>query len=127
MITIKLSAESGRTIEKLKSLPNTLRKALVLSVDQGALEIQNRSKELAPYKTGNLRRSITKSLIPASGGLSQRIGTDVVYAAIHEFGGVTGRGHRTRIKARPYFRPAIKEKTPKIKQIFEKNIANAVK
>ena len=29
------------------------------------------------------------------------------YARIHEFGGMTGRGHRTRLPARPYVRPSF--------------------
>ena len=32
---------------------------------------------------------------------------DAVYARIHEFGGRTGRGHRTRLPARPYIRPSF--------------------
>lgn len=30
-------------------------------------------------------------------------GSNVPYAAIHEFGGMTGRGHKANIPARPYF------------------------
>jgi phage virion morphogenesis protein len=30
------------------------------------------------------------------------VGTDIVYAAIHQFGGETGRGNKTIIPARPF-------------------------
>ena len=30
------------------------------------------------------------------------IGTDMIYAAIHQFGGLAGRGHVVEIPARPY-------------------------
>lgn len=127
MISIKLSPEARANIKKLQNLPDKLKRALMLSVDQGALEIMNKSKELAPYKTGTLRRSITKSILPGSGGLSQRIGSNLVYAAIQEFGGLAGRGHSSRIPAKRYFRRAIEQKQGKIKQIFDRNLKNAVK
>jgi phage virion morphogenesis protein len=34
---------------------------------------------------------------------SVEIGTNVVYAAIHQFGGYAGRGHKSYIPPRPYF------------------------
>lgn len=47
---------------------------------------------------GLLRGSITYEATP------QRVvvGTNVVYAAIHQFGGMAGRGRKVRIPARPY-------------------------
>jgi phage virion morphogenesis protein len=30
------------------------------------------------------------------------VGSSMAYAAIHQFGGKTGKGHRTTIPARPY-------------------------
>lgn len=68
-------------------------------------EMTNISKELAPWDTGTLSRSI----LPETRPMSVVVGTDVVYARIHEFGGLTGRNHSTRIKARPYMQPALKE------------------
>jgi len=97
------------------------RKAAQVSLQQSALEVQNRAKRLAPFLTGNLRRSITHEVKP----LSAKIGTDVVYARIHEFGGRAGRNRRVRIrpyKGRGYLRPALKQSINKIKQIFTKNL-----
>jgi phage virion morphogenesis protein len=48
--------------------------------------------------TGRLRRSITAE----PGANSLAVGTNVVYAAIHQFGGMAGRGRKVRIPARPY-------------------------
>ncbi len=47
---------------------------------------------------GRLRGSIVYEATP------QRVvvGTNVVYAAIHQFGGMAGRGRKVRIPARPY-------------------------
>ena len=50
--------------------------------------------------TGRLRGSIAHTL--TDGGRGVEIGTNVVYAAIHQFGGRAGRGRRARIPARPY-------------------------
>lgn len=56
--------------------------------------------------TGNLRSSVAVAKLAA--GLVA-VFTNVVYAAIHEFGGLAGRGRSVNIPARPYFRPAIDE------------------
>jgi phage virion morphogenesis protein len=47
---------------------------------------------------GHLRDSITH--IP--GPDSVQVGTNLVYAAIHQFGGKAGRGHKVTLPARPY-------------------------
>lgn len=48
--------------------------------------------------TGRLRNSITSRAY----GDRVEIGTKVVYAAIHQFGGKAGRGRKVTIPARPY-------------------------
>lgn len=48
--------------------------------------------------TGRLRDSITHQ--SSDDGVS--VGTNVVYAAIHQFGGMTGRKRASQIPARPY-------------------------
>ena len=50
--------------------------------------------------TGRLRISIAHTV--TDGGRAVEVGSSVVYAAVHQFGGRTGRGRRTRIPARPY-------------------------
>lgn len=48
--------------------------------------------------TGSLRARITTS----SDRNSASIGSNISYAAIQHFGGMTGRNHKTKIEARPY-------------------------
>lgn len=48
--------------------------------------------------SGQLRSSITHT----AGRTQVEIGTTKIYGAIHQFGGQTGRGHKTTIRARPY-------------------------
>lgn len=60
--------------------------------------------------TGTLRRSVhaTAPRQTGPGRWEVEAGGSVVYARIQELGGVTGRGHRTRLPARPYLRPAAR-------------------
>lgn len=53
--------------------------------------------------TGRLRNSITKRLRGNSG---VEIGTNVVYAAIHQFGGQAGRGRKVNIPQRSFLATA---------------------
>ena len=50
--------------------------------------------------TGRLRGSITHDV--AADGREVLVGSNVVYAAIHQFGGQAGRGRKVTLPARPY-------------------------
>lgn len=101
-----------------------LKRALV----SGALLIVNEAKRLAPYETGNLRRSLHVGGEGAAGGLEGSttggdiggqatgpdwaevsVGTNVEYAARREFGfeGTDSLGRTYHDPATPYLRPAI--------------------
>jgi phage virion morphogenesis protein len=59
----------------------------------------NTKKALTLVRTGRLRNSLTYKAGPDE----VAVGTNVVYAAIHQFGGETGRkGARFKMPARPY-------------------------
>lgn len=49
-------------------------------------------------------------------------GTRVPYAAIHEFGGMAGRGHKVHIPGRPYLGPALQDETPTIVNLFDQKL-----
>jgi len=58
-----------------------------LGLKAGALIIETEAKKNAPYRTGNLRRSITSGEVKQFGNdLGIEIGTDVEYAYLIEFG-----------------------------------------
>jgi len=94
-------------------------------------------------QTGTLRRSwVINRLTPQK--LFGKIGIRLVYAAIHEFGGVIkakrakylrfktrdGSWHsvkQVRIPARKYFSKAIKQAKPEIIRVFDKATARMVK
>ncbi|WP_167764544.1 phage virion morphogenesis protein [Thermus tengchongensis] len=56
------------------------------------------AKRKALIMTGRLKNSIGWKVV----GSRIYVGTNVVYARIHQFGGYAGRGRKVRIPARPY-------------------------
>lgn len=50
------------------------------------------------YSSGRLRNSITQDMTDDS----VTVGTNLPYAAVHQFGGMAGRGRKVRIPARPF-------------------------
>ena len=68
--------------------------------------ILNRATMLAPILTGALRESGRVEKNP-DGGISVIFGnSSVPYARIHELGGMTGRGYKTKIVAKHYLKTA---------------------
>ncbi|MBF0423988.1 MAG: phage virion morphogenesis protein [Magnetococcales bacterium] len=55
-----------------------------------------------------------------------RVGTDVIYAAIHQLGGQAGRGYRATIPARPYLGISDDDQV-RITEILQDYLAQAVK
>ena len=119
----------------IKNMPQLLRKLSAMSaavatqvvgdaLTAGAQLIVNDAKENAPYLSGTLMRSIHSSEpFTNSGRWEMRIGTNIEYARIHEYGGtikakdkpllafrIGGKLILTKsvqMPARPYLRPAF--------------------
>ena len=99
--------------------------SLMSAAMNGGRVIQSNARNYAPVDTGNLRASIQvepAEVKPTAAWVN--IGTDVIYAAIQEFGGtikpktkkmlswIGENGERifaraVQIKAQPYLRPAV--------------------
>ena len=79
----------------------------VKAVRAGALQILNRAKDNAPVLTGALRNSPIVTAESKGNGAEAVIAFRVRYARIQEFGGHTGRGHKTYIKGKHYLGNAI--------------------
>ena len=47
------------------------------------------------------------------------VGSNLVYARIHELGGLAGRGRKVKIPMRPYLRPALAKGRTFIEKIFK--------
>lgn len=82
-IKARLLATNGKPTHQLQHAQNSLKKKL------GARILQD---------TGTLAMSITKKT--HAKGVS--VGTNLEYAAIHQFGGKAGRNHKVQISARPF-------------------------
>jgi phage gpG-like protein len=86
-------------------------------------------------RTGDLQTSVLKSFEAEIDGDTLRIsaGSDLPYAAIHEYGGFAGRrgpykkkrGHRAWIRPRPYLRPALHDLEQVLPDLLEQAIQQA--
>ncbi len=80
-------------------------------------------------RTGRLRSSISFTQTVKEGNeYSSKIGTNVEYAPIHEFGGHTGRGKGFMMPARPFLRPSLEDSDNQktILNILTRNINEAL-
>lgn len=101
-------------IAKFKRLNAVVRgDTLERAATAGILPIQNEAIRLAPYKEGNLKRSIhTETTEKRATFVEVTTGTDVEYAARQEFGfhGADALGRHYNQEAHPYLRPAYDTK-----------------
>lgn len=114
-------------LSKLDKLADVGKRATLLqAVRAGGAVVEANAKanvqEQELIDTGNLLNSIQKQHENATNESAYvQIGTPVVYAAIHEFGGVIpnafGRNVIVHVPARPYLRPALDDRD---------NISNAM-
>ena len=77
--------------------------------------------------TNRLRSSIKFRVARSENEIGISFGTDVPYAAIHEFGGNTGRNHKTYIRPRPYLRPGVEDAIPDFQEEVENILRKAAK
>lgn len=124
-----------RLVFKLQSLPNRLRKELATSMKRVALQLvgyvqKNKlSGQVLNVKTGTLRRSIRGVVTENEHSITALVdsraggGAPVVYAAIHEYGGII------RMKARSqtiYHRLSGGEVKPRFVKKSKSNFARNV-
>lgn len=99
---------------KLRAMESAVKGGTQQALLTAVMPTVNRAKELAPYRTGTLRRSIGSE--PGPGKFEVTIGTDVEYAPYLEFG-------TSRMSPRPYLRPAIEETLPSIGESLARALA----
>lgn len=140
MKTVNLKEYLGR----LKKLEEAVAaESLEAAARAGALIVQNAAKEKCPKRTRTLSRSIHMETAEKSRfKVTVDIGTDLVYAPVHEFGAVItpkrarmlafhidGRlvfAHAVHIPARPYMRPALEENEARVVAEVEKVLGQLV-
>jgi phage gpG-like protein len=110
---VRLADEGGRkgvTAAALKVASKTKTK-LTTSTHKKGTPTPSRAGDPPSLVTGTLRRSVkTTPAVPLGAGAWQAsVGPTAVYSRIQELGGECGRGHLTRLPARPYLAPTLKE------------------
>jgi len=88
----------NRVMARTKNQDGQLKKGMVRNDGRISKSISGRVGGMILQDTGQLAASISTS----HNRSSATIGSNKVYAAIHQFGGKTGRGHNTTIAARPF-------------------------
>jgi phage gpG-like protein len=120
--------------EEIKKLnkATALRAGLLKGVTQAMIFAEGEAKETFG-RTGHLRVQSGRLRSSIKGGANRRgnkvigyIGSNVSYAAIHEFGGMAGRGLRSKIPARPYLRPSVENNIIELNRIIQKAIRQEV-
>ena len=129
MITMRLKGDE-RVIQRFYSMPDDLRQKLRYAIEIEAMYetayIKNSklSGQVLHVRTGTLRRSITHRLTSNESSVKATIGTNVIYAAIHEYGGIIHQKNRViHMPMRSFMRSTLKDN----KQRIINAIKNAVK
>jgi len=110
----KLTIDASEIADFAKDLAresSELSKNLTGAMTTSALDIQTTAKKpgYVPIQTGNLRRSITHRVKTSGKTIAAIIGSNLVYAAIHEFGGGNIRESR-------YIQRSIEDNSSKIRE-----------
>ena len=111
--------------EASKEMKDNLVKALHEAGYMIEVPAAKAARDLFEHPTGNLPASIHTEVSREE--LTARVGTNLEYAALREFGGVVERawGRATAHHVgRPYLIPAFKAAEPKIKELFGKLLNN---
>ena len=115
-----------------------LQPAITKSLWQSAQLVRNDAVDLAPFKTGNLRRSITEFATSRT----IEVWSNLEYARIQEFWWTIVpknkpylvfkiwwkliRTKKVVIKWKPYLKPALEKNADEIVNIFTRNIAQII-
>jgi HK97 gp10 family phage protein len=121
VVQLKGQSDLDRKMDRLAA--SVQGKALAGAALAGAQVVEARAKELAPVRTGNLRRSIHSELASVSTESAlAKVGTNVEYAPYVEYG-------TRRMSPRPYLRPAFDtakaEAEETIRKSFERLLRQA--
>lgn len=113
-ITVRVNA--GRTISAIDQLIKKLPDANHQGVDDmakiGIRAIQTKLESGSPLRvrSGALAGSVEQTLDEFAGAVSRaHVAPTIVYARIQELGGISGKGHRSKLPPRPYVAPAEEE------------------
>lgn len=104
-----------KTLFNLKKLPQKLEG--IGSIINKRIKI-NLSGRLLKKRSGDLHDSWTFDVKANAHGYRLTIGSDIAYAAIHNFGGFSGRNHATKIKKTRYVDKAVIQTKLKVRALL---------
>jgi phage gpG-like protein len=142
-----------RAVARFKAMPDRLRQELTTGITRAALLVQRDSMQqklsgqVLNVRTGRLRRSININVQGSEDKVTGTVGTNVEYAAVHEYGfegTVTVREHLRRtvsgkqvvVRSHPmhmnvpeksFLRSALNDMQPQIRIEFEQAAARALR
>lgn len=116
------AARFARMVNDMKNARSSIQEGVQVALQASLMEVHAIAVQpgYVPVDTGTLRRSITFALVSSTGKLQGAVGSNVVYAAIHEFGGRAGRGGSVNIKGKNYLGRAVEQSRPAIVERFRK-------
>lgn len=104
---------ANETAAKLQRFPTSLRAELRLAVESVAIKLTSKVKadklsgQALKVRTGRLRRSINYKVTETATGAFAKVGTNVEYGRIHEYGGRIGKSGT--MPQRSFLRSALTE------------------
>lgn len=130
-ITIKTDQNWRELLGAIRGANESTKQHISDALYAAGLAVVHKARPKAPYKTGNLRRSITTAADISK--TQQYVGTNEPYAAVHEYGGPvvkTMAWGRTvepfvqNYKEHAYLRRGLEESDEKITKIFDRAITD---
>ena len=109
-MTVKIAVDNT---DAIKDAANN---AVMVALERIGLLAEGYAIKKCPHDTGRLRASISHGVIAEE--KCAYIGTNVEYAAYVEYG-------TKKMKARPYFKPAVNDHQSEYKAIYEECLRNA--
>jgi phage gpG-like protein len=142
-----------RAVARFNAMPDRLRQELKVGITRSALLVQRDSMQnklsgqVLQVRTGRLRRSINIKVDDSGTKVVGTVGTNVEYAAVHEYGfhgAVTVREHLRRtvsgkqslvrahqmqmnVPEKSFLRSALQDMQPQIRIEFEQAAARALR
>jgi HK97 gp10 family phage protein len=136
----------GEFKAQLKRIGDAARGEMLAKAGTAGLQlVVNAAIPKAPKRTGTLRRSIHTEVLEQRADYAEvAVGTDVIYAAIQEFGGVIVPkkakmlawqdvkagiwhfAHKVTIKPHPYLRPAWDEKIDAVIKEVKRSLVDMI-
>ena len=145
-ISLKITGDK-ELASRLERINGQVITALRMGIEKSLIELENEARNklsgrVLNVQTGTLRRSIGREINQSGNSIIGSVGSDLKYAAIHEFGGVIkaknapyltfpidggwARVKQVTIPERSYLRSTLEEKEPMILNIVQREIEKLI-